>query len=114
QKLTDLFNQHGSFSAMEVQVKKWSKSVLGKTRAGGWYTRAYLGTQAGWTKKMIDTAFKWASTHGLNRVNPVHGEEEARLVLNDTFQLCDETGQAMEFTGNMEVEDQPSFRTDLA
>ncbi|CAE7544153.1 unnamed protein product [Symbiodinium sp. CCMP2456] len=94
---------------MEVQVKKWSKSVLGKTRAGGYYTRSYLATQAGWTKKMVDNAFKWAASHGLIRVNPVHGEEEARLVLNETFQLCDETGQSMDLTGNMEMEDDTGF-----
>lgn len=54
---------------------------------------------------MVDNAFKWAGSHGLIRVNPVHGEEEARLVLNETFQLCDETGQSMDLTGNMEMED---------
>ena len=54
---------------------------------------------------MVDTAFKWAASHSLIRTNPVHGEEEAKLVLNETFQLCDETGQTVEFNGTMEVED---------
>ena len=57
------------------------------------------------TRKMIDSAFKWAASHGLTRINPIHSEEEARLVLSETFELCDETGQTMEFSGTMEVED---------
>ena len=110
--------------------------MLANKRDGGWYTRAYLASQAQWskrlafinvddpspaiiqfkncasmciyfshTRKMIDSAFKWAASHGLTRINPTHSEEEARLVLSETFELCDETGQTMEFSGTMEVED---------
>ena len=54
---------------------------------------------------MIESAFAWASANGLVRVNPVHGEEEARLILSDTFEVTDETGSMIEMEGNMEVED---------
>ena len=35
---------------MEVMVKKYHKTLLGKNKSGGWYTRQYLLTVAQWTK----------------------------------------------------------------
>lgn len=50
EKLRDLLKQHGSFETLEIVVKKYHKSLLGQSKAGGWYTRQYLLTVAQWTK----------------------------------------------------------------
>ena len=51
---------------------------------------------------MIERAFEWAKANKRLRTNPVHGEEEVRIVLNDTFELQDvtteETTQSGAFT----------------
>ncbi|CAE6946962.1 unnamed protein product [Symbiodinium sp. CCMP2456] len=58
---------------------------------------------------MVDNAFRWAGEKKLLRVNSVHGEEEAFLVLSETFELLDETGQTTELNGSIEVEDESGF-----
>ena len=34
---------------------------------------------------MIDSSFEWAASRGLTRINPVHKEEEAKLILSEKF-----------------------------
>ncbi|CAE7368125.1 unnamed protein product [Symbiodinium microadriaticum] len=58
---------------------------------------------------MVDNAFTWAKSKGLLRVNPVHGEEEARLVLNESFEIVDEVGTTTELSGSFEAEDEDGF-----
>ena len=53
---------------------------------------------------MIASAWQWAASHNLLRVNKIHKEEEARLVLTDTFELCDETGTQISMDGSIEVQ----------
>ena len=49
---------------------------------------------------MIANAWKWADQQaGRKRVNEVHGEEEIRCVLKDTFLFMDEEGDTAEQTG---------------
>ena len=54
---------------------------------------------------MITSAWEWARANNCLRVNPVHKEEEARLILNDAFSLVDETGSEIIMSGSMDVED---------
>ena len=53
---------------------------------------------------MITAAWTWASANGRLRRNPIHQEEEALLVLSESFQLLDETGSEINMSGTMEVE----------
>ncbi|CAK9017796.1 unnamed protein product [Durusdinium trenchii] len=55
---------------------------------------------------MADSAFEWASGRGLVRVNPVHGEQEAKLVLGDSFCFKEETGVSRTEHVRMEIEDE--------
>ena len=50
EKLHKMFKEHGSFSMMEMAVKKWHKQQTIKNKQGGWYTKHFLATNAGWTK----------------------------------------------------------------
>ena len=55
---------------------------------------------------MIANAWKWADQQaGRKRVNEVHGEEEIRIVLKDTFLFMDEEGDLTEQAGSFDVED---------
>ena len=54
---------------------------------------------------MADNAFNWAANNKLLRKNDVHGEEEARLVLKDTFAWSKTEGERNEERSSMEVDD---------
>lgn len=54
---------------------------------------------------MIEASWKWAASRNLLRKNPVHGEEEAKLVLAETFANEKENGEMMEWEGQAECED---------
>ena len=55
-------------------------------------------------RAMVEAAWKWAAKTGNLRKNEIHGEEEARLLLSDTFTLLDEEGQEINMSGNFEVD----------
>ena len=60
---------------------------------------------------MIQNAWNWADQQaGRKRRNPVHGEEEIRFVLNDTFEWMEEEGEEMCQEGGIEMED-PTYKT---
>ena len=54
---------------------------------------------------MIDSSFAWASKHGLVRTNDMHGEEEARLILDDSFSTCEHEGERSEQTMTLTTEE---------
>ena len=54
---------------------------------------------------MIEKYFQWAESKGLVRKNPVHGEDEARLVLEDFFANNNERGEMSHAQAQGEVED---------
>ncbi len=43
---------------------------------------------------MIDTAWQWADSHNKLRQNEVHGEWEAKLILDDSFNYSDKRGRS--------------------
>ena len=55
-------------------------------------------------RKMIQEAWKWAATSKNLRKSPIHGEEEARLILNDKFEAGENTTHETQMAGNLEVE----------
>ena len=54
---------------------------------------------------MADAAFVWAAARSLTRVNCMHGEEEAKLVLGESFMFKDESGTSSTQQCRMEVEE---------
>lgn len=54
---------------------------------------------------MCDAAWQWARERNLIRVNEIHREEEARLILNEEFQMVDESGQEVTMQGGLEIEE---------
>ena len=131
EQLRDLLKKHGSFASMELEVKKTHLKKKARAKHGGFYTRVYLASQCHWTKclgaevcshlksstcisgcpqqcgtlrPMIDNAFKWAASTNNLRRSKIHGEEEAYLLLSETFELLDEEGHEVAISGNMEVQ----------
>ena len=56
-------------------------------------------------RTMADKSFEFAHARNRTRTNPQHGEEEARLVLDEWFENKTETGQSTEKNGSASVED---------
>ena len=54
---------------------------------------------------MIENSWKWAASRNLLRKNGVHGEEEAKLIISETFDSRNENGELMEWSGEAECED---------
>ncbi|CAK9000210.1 Uncharacterized protein SCF082_LOCUS6397 [Durusdinium trenchii] len=106
QELKKMFLQHGSFQMMEIRIKKRHVDSSSTTKSGGWYTKSQLDLQHGWTKQMINRAFAWAEKNGKYRVNPIHGEPEAFLVLNEGFCLTSTDTEETDRSGNIAVQDE--------
>ena len=124
-KLMNMLKQCGSFDQVELSLKRWKKNTMNTDQLGGWVTKHFLVTQKAYTKplnlnyiwyrsigslrstlrlrSMADRSFEFAKTQGLWRKNPVHGEEEARLVLEDTFKIGEEEGWQGEQSGSIDL-----------
>lgn len=56
-------------------------------------------------RKMIERAWNWAKQSNNIRSNEVHGEEEVRLVLSDTFEDTHKKLEEVDRSGSILVED---------
>lgn len=54
---------------------------------------------------MADTAFEWASKKDLVRTNAMHGEQEAKLILEDGFSYDHVQEESVEQKSSMAVEE---------
>lgn len=54
---------------------------------------------------MLDHAWNWAKENSQWRKNPIHGEEEINIVIEDFFQHVEQQGTSMQQTGDFEMED---------
>ncbi|CAE7452303.1 unnamed protein product [Symbiodinium sp. CCMP2592] len=58
---------------------------------------------------MINSAWEWAKARNLIRTNPIHQEQEAKLLINESFELCTETGSQVDLSGTIEAQDESGF-----
>ena len=57
-------------------------------------------------RKMVANAWKWADQQsGRKRVSEVHGEEEIRVILQDSFDFVEEEGDTTKQQGTFDLED---------
>ena len=52
---------------------------------------------------MADKSFEWAKAHGLWRQNAIHGEEEAKLVTEETFKAGTQEGWQSQQQGAIDM-----------
>ena len=102
--MRELLDKHGSFKEVELKLQRWKKNTHVDGKAGRWVTRKYLEEKYLYSKTMIDNSFNHARAKGLVRINPVHKEEEARLVLDETFNQEREIGECSAFEASGMVE----------
>ena len=57
---------------------------------------------------MITAAWEWAKARNLVRTNPVHKEDEAKLILSEVFEVNEEAGAETSMNGSMEIQDNTS------
>ncbi|CAE7873531.1 unnamed protein product [Symbiodinium sp. KB8] len=104
EKLRKLLIEKGSFKEVELHLAKYKSRVEKEGRTGRWVTRAFLMERHGYTKQMADNSFQWAAARKLVRTNEVHKCEEAKLVLEETFAVENESGERTELSGTAEIE----------
>ena len=46
-----MFQQHGSFETLEIQIKKKFSRSREDAKSGSWYTRFQLESKEGWSKQ---------------------------------------------------------------
>lgn len=54
---------------------------------------------------MIDRAWEWGTANKKIRRNPVHGEEECKLILTDEFEMANTNSHETEQSGSIDVEE---------
>lgn len=59
-------------------------------------------------RPMIDAAWDWAKSRNLWRVNPIHKEDEIKVIVDDFFKYSEEEGIETQQIGTMETQDYSS------
>lgn len=93
---------------MELKLSRWNLQKQSQTIKGRWCTRKYLAEVCHYSAKMIDHSFEHARAKGLVRTNPVHKEEEAKIIIDDEFDRVDEQGESQRLEASGLLEDQTS------
>ena len=100
----------GNFQMFQLEVKKKFSNTLENELWGQYVTENYLLTEKNWDQDMIEHSKEWAKKHGWHRVSEVHGKEEWKIPLSESFKfnttqheevtaLSSTTGQDRVFTG---------------
>ncbi|CAE7273781.1 unnamed protein product, partial [Symbiodinium sp. KB8] len=105
-KLRQLLEKHGSFKELEYHVKKYVRELEKEGKKGRWVTKQYLTDIMKYSQSMVENSWTWAQSRGLVRVNEVHKCEEARLVLEETFEHDLEKGTDREIHAEATLEDE--------
>lgn len=56
-------------------------------------------------RPMVESAWEWAKGRNLWRINPIHKEEECKIVIDDFFKYSEQDGFETSQRGTMEMED---------
>ena len=62
-------------------------------------------------RKMIESAWAWAKAKGRVRKNEVHGEEEIKIVLTETFDVNNADIEEVERSGSIAIQEQSNMNT---
>lgn len=100
-----LLQKHGDFKQVELKLARWEQKKHTDNLGGRWVTKRYLEEVCMYTATMIKNSFEYAKAQGLHRINPVHKEEEAKLVLEESFSQQCERGEnrTLECGGTLEA-----------
>lgn len=100
----------GNFQTFELEVKKTVSKTVENDLWGQYVTETFLSTEKGWDTDMIEHSKNWAKKHGHHRYSEIHGKEEWKIPLVESFKFSEKqheetnaststTGQDRVFTG---------------
>ena len=90
-----MFQQHGSFETLEIQIKKKKSKSREDAKSGGWYTRFQLETKEGWSKQGASVYFAIQSIHFYPMIFDGHS-----LLSRYNFKIIGHTSQYPEVNGD--------------
>ena len=77
----------GNFQTFELEVKKSVSNTRENELWGQYVTELFLIREKGWDKDMIEHSKAWAKKHGYHRTSKIHGKEEWRIPLVESFKF---------------------------
>ena len=81
----------GDFKKLEISVRKLREQEETVQVAGGFVSEIYLMHEKHWTTDMITHSKEWAQARGLLRTSPIHGKEEWKIPLGESYLFRDTT-----------------------
>ena len=104
-KITEMLRASGgNLGTLELTIKKQFERRQTNNLEGE-YVNAILLEQMGWDEDMIKNSYQWALSRGLARKSEVHGKEEWKIPLKESFSFQNTNIESGEATGSTEVED---------
>ena len=94
----------GDFSQLELSIKKRLEMEQTIEVTGGYVTEIYLANVRYWDPEMIENSRQWAKARGLWRMNAVHGKDEWKLPLDETYSFKTKKSEIVEVSGSSEME----------
>jgi len=93
----------GNFQTFELEVKKTVSKTVENDLWGQYVTETFLSTEKGWDTDMIEHSKNWAKKHGHHRYSEIHGKEEWKIPLVESFKFSEkqheETNASTSTTG---------------
>lgn len=94
----------GNFSQFEIKVKKTYTHLQDREVAGQYVTQAFLEKE-GWDSDMIQHSKEWATERNLIRTSAIHGKEEWKIPLKESFAFKDTSREEVSAEASAEGED---------
>lgn len=88
----------GDFKQLEISIRRLREQEHSNQVQGGWVTEIYLEHEKHWDADMIAHSKEWARARGLFRTSPIHGRDEWKIPLDESFLFRDRTLSSTEAT----------------
>lgn len=113
QKIQQLLRASGGdMSKLELTIKKTLERKQQNKIEGEYVTELDLQNK-GWDSEMIEKSKQWAMSKGLHRTSEIHGKEEWKIPLRESFDFTHTQTETAEATGAMDVEDRISDKVHI-
>lgn len=98
----------GDMSKLEMTIKKKFETTRSAQIEGEYVTQLDLEGK-GWDADMIANSKQWANSRGYLRTSEIHGREEWKLPLKESFSYGRAETESGEVHGTMDVEDRDIY-----
>ena len=105
EKIAELLEKSGGdFSAVELHIKRTHEKETSNTLEGEYVTEIDLIAK-GWETDMIEFSKNYAISKGNLRKSEIHGRDEWKLPLRESFKFTATNRESAEATASAQVED---------